>query len=138
MNTKLLLRVKRAILRHPKQFDMSRWFFYVGADVPRCGTTACIAGWALTLDGKTTPLKMAKRLYKKLTGGELREGGAMGGIYNNDIESRAAKALGLTEHQARWLFHVHNWPREFQNGVNPSPELAAQRIDHFIATEGRE
>ena len=48
MNVKLLKQIKEAIRRHPKQFDMAEWFRR-DVEAPRCGTTACIAGWALTL-----------------------------------------------------------------------------------------
>lgn len=41
MNTKLLLKVKRKILKYPQLFDMS-WFTSANS----CGTTHCIGGWA--------------------------------------------------------------------------------------------
>jgi hypothetical protein len=42
-NIKLFLELCDTIIKHKEQFSMSDW---------DCGTTACIAGWALRLSGR--------------------------------------------------------------------------------------
>jgi len=56
--------------------------------------------------------------------------------------------LELTEDEANRLFMITDWPEEFRSyryedgeywdESYATPEQAAARIDHFIATEGRE
>ncbi len=43
-NIPLFMKVCDTIMKHPTQFDITEW---------DCGTTACIAGWALRLSGKS-------------------------------------------------------------------------------------
>jgi hypothetical protein len=111
MNVKLLRKIKKHILAYPKTFAMSFWQEPRRVSESRpCGTAACIGGWAklLTKDRKLT----------------------------------AADALGLS-HQGAWLlFNMHRWPSRFQTKAKEETAAfarnAAARIDHFIATDGRE
>lgn len=44
MNTELMIKVRDHIVAHPEQHDQATW-----AEKTECGTTACVAGWALIL-----------------------------------------------------------------------------------------
>lgn len=132
MNVKLLRKIKQRILRKPNRFDMNHWFSrtrkYYGFTeqlseathnpkefIEECGTAACIAGWACIL-------------------GE--------GSFMFSCEDEARRLLNLTFHQSQRLFLEQGWPAEFRASSSESNEQramrAAKRIDHFIATNGRE
>lgn len=93
---------------------------------PPCGTTACIAGWALILSGK--------RLRPLV-----------------NYTEQGQKILGLTQTEAQKLFMVDRWPEEFQKeydedaesclssgvpseDVRKNARVVVSRIDHFIKT----
>lgn len=123
MNTELLLKVKAAILAEPLKFDMCWWF--LESDDSPCGTAACIAGHAVAIDQKFKTLKRGLKM-------------------NDEVESLAKNALMLTEVQSFRLFGVGYWPPEFEqkyfvaNTPQEMAKVAADRIDHFIATDGEE
>ncbi len=130
MNVELLTKVRDAILEEPRRIDMQTWAKAVD-DVP-CGTVGCIYGWGQAL---LTNLR-GKRL-EEVVGSSIR----YEGLYNLPIDN----PFGLTEEQAKCLYFTDTWPAEFSNRlefeVDQTPEYArivADRIDHFIATEGRE
>lgn len=61
-NTELMLQVADFIESHPEQHDQKNWFvdkkgglvkYPTTTEIPedRCGTTACVAGWAVVLSG---------------------------------------------------------------------------------------
>lgn len=132
MNVELLETIKARILAEPDAFRMDQW---------TCGTAHCIAGWALKLSGVdlTNP------------GGFPWEQLTVGG---EEPSAAAAKVLDLsTEEDAEWdtqpseagrLFHVSSWPSAFEDRYCDAEEraaraqIAAERIDHFIATGGAE
>ena len=114
MNSKLLLKVKEAILAEPDNFDMDQW---------HCGTSHCICGWAQVLSGKVKD------------------------SFNTDSHTEVGmKLLGLTDvTQAMTLFYTSCWPQPFRQSYlnifkddpdlkKQQAEVAARRIDHFIAT----
>lgn len=111
MNTELLLRVKAQILKDPKHFDMSDW-----EEKTDCGTCRCISGWAVALSGNSSLEPNQGHIPLELSGDDQRER----------------------------LFFNDNWPHKFQQaygeGIYASDraQAAADRIDHFIATEGAE
>jgi len=132
MNVKLLRKIQEHILAEPRRFRMSGYSFVsapgtiVGPSeycgdirqvVPECGTMACIAGWATGLDG-----------------GDIANAGADTG----------AQHLQLPELVADRLFFMSQWPEKFSEAyrsattVAAKAQIAAERIDHFIATEGAE
>lgn len=132
INTELLERVKQHILEEPKRFDMHSFVTRVSTHAPEeirpaCGTTACIAGWAILLDradrGEAVPRRISSAFYYS-------------------VEFRAMELLSLTEKQRRSLFYVSSWPQEFRRTFNLArtlserAEIAARRIDRFIATNG--
>ncbi len=137
MNTKLLLEIKEKILLMPRNFKMSAFFStileYADKELNRipdnCGTTCCIAGWAISLQTEEkTPL--AGKMFKYRTDG-----------LNEDL---GAQYLDLTSSQAVRLFSANYWPEYFQDQYDAAEtyieraQIAAKRIDHFIATEGLE
>jgi hypothetical protein len=147
MNVELLQQIKAAILAEPLKFDMSAWF-HADQNSP-CGTAACIAGWAVTIQMKAEKLREARFAYDAGDG-------------NEGVERDGKKALGLTDQQAYRLFFYDTWPVPFRHEYSEASgfwyddpvsgefvkgayvdrrvaaEVAARRIDHFIATEGRE
>lgn len=98
LNIALLLRVADTIAKYPHAFDMCTW---------DCGTTACIAGWALRLSG-------------------TRHGMFTGTLISS---KDAARLLGLSMRDAEQLFFRINWPSPFTRN-----EHAVERIHHFIRT----
>lgn len=127
-------------------FDMADWTHKVmkdGSEYDRyshyekpCGTAACFAGWAVS-----------EKVRKAYTYGDV------------NIEDAAADKLGLDEDQASLLFDTGGWPDKFGNAyyrasyaaekhnLGTKKRLAAEkrkvnilraRVEHFIATGGRE
>jgi hypothetical protein len=141
MNVKLLRKIQRVILKRPTQVNMSTWFSAEhGAE--ECGTTACIAGWAITLDlakGKRpTPLAAAK----KIAPGNSHW---VAGNHAKKVRALANRLLGIKRFMATRLYLAGAWPDEFReritNGHSCTPEYAkavSDRIDHFIKTNGKE
>lgn len=129
MNTKLLNRVALAILREPKKFNMREWT-RLDTESP-CGTTACIAGWAIAINCGYENLKALHEARMS---------------YSWGLTSQKGMAeLDLTYGQRDPLFHASNWPEEFrlaynEQGANSEDraDIAFWRIQHFIATEGKE
>ena len=131
MNVELLTRVKEAILREPKQFYMGSWFandssYYIHYEIPNCGTTACIGGWAVVL---------GKGFHNPREADE-----AIGSRIGREPETQ----LQLTPEEGNRLFFSEHWPEQFRIAFDTAetPEqraqIAANRIEHFIKTEGRE
>lgn len=107
-NVELLTQVRDLIKADPSKLDMSHWGVVKGIELDyrdevkvNCGTTACIAGWAVQLVGD-----------KFLVHGHSKsaEGGysvSLSVAKNGrvcDIEKRARKILGLTYDEAAFLF----------------------------------
>lgn len=113
MNVELLRKIAAVIQEKPDEFDMKDF----NASLHDCGTTHCIGGWAAVLSGVT----------------------------NTDA---ARKNLGLDKDQWDRLCYVDAdneyggcWPTKFwgeDDPWKPTPQQAAARIEHFIATEGRQ
>ncbi len=144
---KLLRKVARHILEEPKRFEMDRWGM---ADhrVP-CNTTACFAGWAIIL-GDANP----KRFFKAAASDAQDDRGRFMALLEGRVgaSARAEKVLGITNEQARRLFHVDSlfhgdgrgWPEPYRGDFDHATsrehaaEIAVARIEHFIKTGGAE
>ena len=152
MNIELLNKIKSHVLEEPKRVWMGDWRIRWGDQTeisvgmrrgidweyllqlskPSCGTTACIAGWAVELGGDGD---MKGFPY------ELR-GRKLGFPY----ELRGRKLLGLNSYaQSDRLFYVASWPEQFRKRLAVAPpqsheyaQVVADRIDWFVKTEGRE
>lgn len=112
MNIKLLEQIKAKILAKPLNFDMERW----GAE--SCLSAHCIGGWAIVLSD-CCPVSF------------------------ESVSSLAAILLELNDGEESRLFYLDEWPEYYENQYHNSDsrrpsQVAADRIDHFIATEGRE
>ncbi len=148
MNVKLLKQIRKDILKYPEQFHMASWFNLIPT-VPRCGTTACIAGWAVTrtLDGDS-PRKAIQKLNRLIPGCAKIKGYELdaGADFSSIVTGLAMAFLQLEHAQADKLFHVRNWPKDWQekyyggpltlSGTKRRAKVTAQRIDFFIKTQG--
>jgi hypothetical protein len=142
MNVKLLRRIQKHILAEPKRFRMLDWIekqtatdpTYIADDservsFPKCGTVACIGGWAVLLSKK----KPSRTHYEGFRAAKLlglnRPHGHLDRVRSTDSER---------------LFFTEAWPIDFSMKFNraKTPEdrarIAAKRIDHFIKTKGAE
>lgn len=135
---RLLRIIQRIILEEPKRMNMrvpcvldvdkkSRNFTarMTASDIreyPPCKTVGCVAGWAdnLTLGG--APVSAKARQWAR-------------------VQARAIRVLGLTKKEANNLFHVHNWPDEFERRYRRAENMGdyeerakvtAERIDFFF------
>lgn len=138
MNIKLLERVKAHILEEPRRLCMSEvltksnhpidWGYESGFnsmaaaskdlskdEQPPCGTVGCIVGWGSKLSHKTN-----QNVYTDSS------------VFK--IEYDAGKRL----------FYVDEWPRKFRlrygkcRTAKQRAKVTAERIDHFIKTNGEE
>lgn len=124
MNTKLLLKVKAAILAEPAKFRMELYF--QSETSSPCGTAACIGGHAIAISRKWKRLRAGFKL--------------------DSYHPEASRCLEIApdSEQADSLFSAGMWPRQFRDRyykartAKQRAKAAADRIDHFIATEGRE
>lgn len=116
LNIDLLQKVKAAILAEPEHFDMSWW-----TQENDCGTAGCIAGWAVALaGGKSLGLVHARRLA-------------------GHIAQEARDSLQISQEESNKLFLGEYWPEPFRSRYTDAKSkrwasIAADRIDHFIAT----
>lgn len=138
MNVKLLKQIAEVIIEKPRQFNMHYWHrnekvraknidfgvdkdYEALCDLPAekqisCDTTHCIAGWAQAL----SPNRKCK----------------------SPAEKDARRLLEITPSMAKRLFFCNLWPDQFRGKRGdlwkPTRQQAVGRINHFIATEGRE
>jgi hypothetical protein len=145
MNIELLQRVKQHILDEPRRLNMGTWVSTVRktvpaftgvygrgeADLPPCGTVACVAGWAVLLsrfNGK--PEEYAAFIRERNT---LSPDGLTSSIGQEE--------LGLSPSQMETLFYVGRWPERFRVAHEQAEEAAdyqamaqitADRIDYLI------
>lgn len=131
-NVELLERIARRLsrIRHKRHFNMKDW-----ARQTRCGTAACIAGHVLLLEGGQ-PANYASCVGNaramKVTNLFKMPSGSVETAYNG-----AMQRLKLTAEEANRLFYSDAWPDGYSRGRS-DPIVAAARIRHFIATEGKE
>ncbi len=120
MNIELLEKVKRQILCEPSQFNMM--FF-------ECYGVRCILSWAVELSD-------LDELY-------------IDTFQIKHVMTKASYVLDIDIEQCHRLGYVERWPEEFRYAYKNvdgqsdvmqrlRAKIAAERIDHFIATEGRE
>lgn len=131
LNVKLLRKIQKHILEEPKRFMMGgvivtaepgKYYTDYGIDwrIPKCGTVACIGGWALLLSNVRTH--------------DLCDAAELLGF---DIED------GFSPDASK-LFNVGGWPSKFaakwMDAKTPRvrAKIAVARIDHLIATKGAE
>lgn len=121
MNTRLLRRIQKQILKEPRQFVMDAFFSrmrYDNKTIPNCGTAACIAGHAVSISHRLTPEQSIRRFAYPA--------------------AAARTALELDREQGNNLFYFEQWPRQFRKRSEDNPKQAVARIEHFIKTKGEE
>ncbi len=133
MNTKLLRKVQRAILREPKRYNQDTWCD--GNSISpdgSCGTVGCIAGWACAIEVGL------EEYAQKYTGFDAPS-----------IEMNARKFLDIDyiRGESPRLFLTENWPKIFHPWIGEYGRLkgrpwtkallAVLRIEIFIRSEGR-
>lgn len=137
LNEELLRRVQEHIKAQPERFGMNFYFRTpepVHLKEPEfskvCGSAACIAGRAVILAEE----------WGDFLAGQFDD--TPPGVMNI-----AANLLGISSLQAWSLFHLSEWPEQFALRYQQATEagnkdlaaqVACERIEHFIATEGRE
>lgn len=157
MNVKLLKQIAKEVLKRWKQIDMERWFEPEDGAGP-CGTTACIAGWALTLKNKAVtrgkPLIAARMLSRRFGSPHRLFPDSPLGLTDtakDKVPILGRRVLGLSRGQSTRLFYSDDWPEQFRMGFNlnyrgrevhPGTKAYARvvhdRIMHFIKTKGAE
>lgn len=128
MNVRLLRRIQKHILAEPLRYNQNITIekgkpgqsyredtnFKQGT-LPKCGTTACIGGWALSLS-------FGARVFNF---------------------TRARRVLGISTEEAEKLFSYtwdNSWPTKFKVAYNKAKtprqraRIAFNRIEHFIKT----
>jgi hypothetical protein len=130
INVDLLNKVADHIEQRHEEFDMEHWqwkrkpsvltkilWYLRDEGMPFCGTTRCIAGWSCVLAGTKA----------------------------ENTPATAQRLLGLNLEQAQRLFYLNNWPKRFRDQYDGGRRytdagawVAAERIRHFIATNGAE
>lgn len=114
-NVELLTKVRDLAVHEPAKFDMNTWvtikreLINFPEDTSKikveCGTTACIAGWAVQLAGD----KLLVDRYSSIRDGIYQ---TTNSVAKNgrvcDIQSRAQNLLGLTEMETDILFFSGN------------------------------
>ena len=114
MNVKLLRKVRDHIKKEPKRFQ----YGWVWKGKAKCGTAACIGGWAFILGQNLDPKEVRDQYMSHAL---------------TDLPQIAQRLLRITDQQANRLF-VH-WPEQFNDD---DPKDAVKRIDWFIKTKGSE
>jgi hypothetical protein len=119
MNTFLLLKAKSAILAAPEHFSMREW---------DCGSTACIAGWVARIAG------IERRISHLFPTDLVRAQLKLNWLEFDRLSLVSAWPSDLGERFS--VAEIRN--AEFHDNDPELAEIAAERIDRFIATDGRE
>lgn len=148
LNAKAIRYLKQAMVdvaSHPTQFNMDSWYNHYlcdGRDAGGCGTAGCIFGWIkLRLIGK-------RKLEQAFAARDM------------DVCASVMSALGMNLESSHRLALAQKWPERFrkrhydlddrieclggratkqrQQILQLMADNAAERIAHFIKTDGRE
>lgn len=133
MNIGLLRKIAAKGLQFPNTIDMVVWGKRELQDEDHpCGAVGCIAGTAVLME--------APERFKELALLISRYPFFAGSQFAAD----ACRALELNVTDGNRLFHVCEWPESFKDDYLSTltapdrSEVISNRIEHFIATEGRE
>lgn len=136
MNVPLLRKIQEVIAAKPEEFDINSWHAHGS-----CNTTHCIGGWSQVLSG--APQNKRSDDMADLLDIEFVKDENVSAYYEDEMEVVHTS----DDCQAGRLFYVDSWPEQFQHcdeedceyhPFKDRSEAAIARIDHFIATEGRE
>lgn len=102
VNVPLLRKVMDHITAHPEEYDQRE--YAVRTD---CGTTHCVAGWALALSGREFIFR-ALRVCDHRTAADFGWQAELGVVSGDYTHGAAAEALGLKWADAERLFDIDN------------------------------
>jgi hypothetical protein len=136
-----MLRVREQVIAEPARLELIEDYVTPQFDGDRfTGSLLCIGARAAIDAGfialRDTPRPGAPRTFYDVT--------ELGHTQGSFIAELAAAALAIDESGARRLLNVESWPKPYVGSfLRASSALAratvtANRIDHFIRTEGRE
>ena len=134
MNVELLKKIQAAILQEPRRIDMGPLIQPVKGQ-HACGTTACIAGWALVLDTESR-LEDAEGLDEIMRIRKAAED-VWQRFINNDVSGflgDVRKLLGLPP-QYQALFWIHRWPKKWYARIrrlNPGTREYAEVVAELL------
>ncbi|MBO9589572.1 hypothetical protein [Devosia sp.] len=125
MNAENILRVADAIEQHAIKdlgFNMAGYCDRTTPDAPdhtghHCGTTACIAGWAIAIEHQLTGESLLEEITRRPV-----------------VSDAAASFLGIDGHQASDLFFAGSHPEHSDNWPAISAEAAVRTLRHLAAT----
>ena len=128
MNVQLFREIQEAIRAEPEHFDMT--MFFNGNPVTKCGTAACIGGWAVALGRLSTPAVVANNLT-------IHEAAQFPTIANGYLD--------ITNSQGCQLYYMAGWPEDLRNEYYTAraakefvkqADVACRRIDRFLESNG--
>jgi hypothetical protein len=128
MNLDLLARV-RAHIAAGADVDMHEW---------RCGTAACIGGWAVQLAGYA--IADRRRSLADWVSG-FRPQVCLLGESRAEVHDAAQTLLGLTDDEAEALFYMSSWPSDLSqryyaaddnNDTDAMRAAVLERIDRLM------
>lgn len=97
------------------------------SEIGSCGTTACIAGWAVLLFNPSIslPISHVNKFREECS------------VPWNTVEAKAEELLELTPSQVGRLFYVPNWPERWRikylsSSAGEAARVAAKYITWFI------
>lgn len=103
LNLPLAEAVLKQITEHPEQHDQSSY----GERRSDCGTTHCIAGWAIQLSPDVVEydwIDSWQGPYEAMSSVRFRDGRRLGDSWRSEPFAAARDLLGLSEEDADWLF----------------------------------
>lgn len=135
MNVPLLLEIKARILAEPDAFRMDVW---------TCGTAHCIGGWALSLND--VPMILGEFGWVTVPTNDQNASTEIARLLDVSRDSDGEDGESGEELPSPFgrLCFLEEWPRQFferyEDAVSRQGKaaVAAERIDHFIATDGAE
>lgn len=98
-NEELFRKVADHIEAQPEHYDQEMWWQH-----KECGTTACIAGWGISLTKQQSLDACAKRWDRMVQ--------TWNGNPADVVRDEAAECFGLTDSDARLLFHASWAPHD--------------------------
>lgn len=128
MKPEVLLRAVDAVVQYSQNFDMNYWVTHCDTKA-ECGTAGCLAAWICATNMTSTPEEAKEKLKR---------------LFSCDVVYYAVEVAELTPTQTRKLFHVYNWPIEFQEKFISAENRAEdalvlkEYVTWFIAKETHE
>jgi hypothetical protein len=109
LNRELIKQIIDIIEDEPKRLEMSTWVLnpLKSQQAPSCGTTGCIAGWAVMLNLRRDAVLAKRKIDAEKIYDRLNK-------RNKDMEGEGMRLLGLPYDIAPTVFYYDQWPEPFQ------------------------